>query len=111
MPVPSGVTSRFRALWRLTCYLLVTLALIPVQAALVATGAGLAERLPLFYHRLCWRILGIAVEVRGEMSAVRPTLFACNNSSYLDIMGLGGLIPVDRKSDVEGKGVDGSVEI
>src|SRR3546814_15213445 len=27
------------------------------------------------------------------MSAVRPTLFACNHSSYLDIMVLRGLIP------------------
>ncbi|MFN4087625.1 MAG: lysophospholipid acyltransferase family protein [Alphaproteobacteria bacterium] len=93
MTAVSGVSSPWRAAWRLACYLCLTLVLMPVQAALVATRSRHAVRLPTFYHRLCWRILGIEVDVRGAMSGIRPTLFTCNHSSYLDIMVLGGLIP------------------
>lgn len=95
------MTSRVRSAGRLSVYLLVTLALMPVQAVLVAVGSSWAVRLPVFYHRLCWRILGISVEVRGEISAVRPTLFVVNHSSYLDIMVLGGLIPGSFVSKAE----------
>ncbi|WP_119461714.1 lysophospholipid acyltransferase family protein [Rhodospirillaceae bacterium SYSU D60014] len=90
-PAPLG--SPFRAILRLTLYLGLTVTLIPVQAVAVAIGSGLAERLPVFYHRLCWRILGLQVECRGTMSTARPTLFVSNHSSYADITVLGGLIP------------------
>jgi len=78
---------------RLVAYLLVTLALMPVQALFVLSGTRLAERLPLFYHRLCCRLMGIAVVPIGEMSTRRPTLFVSNHTSYLDITVLGSLIP------------------
>jgi lyso-ornithine lipid O-acyltransferase len=78
---------------RLIGYLLVTLALMPVQALLVLLGMRLAERLPVFYHRLCCRLMGIAVVPIGAMSQRRPTLFVSNHTSYLDITVLGSLIP------------------
>ncbi len=78
---------------RLLAYLLVTLALMPVQALLVLLGTRLAERLPLLYHRLCCRLMGIDVVTLGEMSARRPTLFVSNHTSYLDITVLGAVIP------------------
>jgi 1-acyl-sn-glycerol-3-phosphate acyltransferase len=90
---PARLGSPLRAAVRLTLYLAMTLALIPLQAAALAVGGRLAERLPVFYHRQCWRILGLRVECRGAMSAARPTLFVCNHSSYTDITVLGGLIP------------------
>lgn len=93
MPAAAGASSPVRAAARLTAYLLFTLALMPVQAVLVAARSRFAVTLPLFYHRTCWRILGISVEVHGTMSAARPTLFVANHSSYLDIMVLGGLVP------------------
>lgn len=93
MSAPSGLGSRLTAALRLTAYLSLTLALIPAQAGLLACRSRLVERLPLVYHRMCRRLLGISVEVRGTMSPVRPTLFACNHVSYLDIMVLGSLIP------------------
>jgi 1-acyl-sn-glycerol-3-phosphate acyltransferase len=49
--------------------------------------------LPVFYHRLCCRLMGIAVVPVGEMSTRRPTLFVSNHTSYLDITVLGSLIP------------------
>ncbi|HVY99593.1 MAG TPA: lysophospholipid acyltransferase family protein [Dongiaceae bacterium] len=78
---------------RLIAYLLLTVALMPVQALLVLSGTRLAERLPLFYHRLCCRLMGIDVVPVGEMSQRRPTLFVSNHTSYLDITVLGSLIP------------------
>jgi 1-acyl-sn-glycerol-3-phosphate acyltransferase len=78
---------------RLVTYLLLTVALMPVQAVLVALGTHWAERLPVFYHRLCCRLMGIDVVPIGEMSSRRPTLFVSNHSSYLDITILGSLIP------------------
>jgi 1-acyl-sn-glycerol-3-phosphate acyltransferase len=77
---------------RLIVYLLLTASLMPVQALLVLLRTRLAERLPVFYHRLCCRLMGIAVVPVGEMSTRRPTLFVSNHTSYLDITVLGSLI-------------------
>ena len=82
-----------RAVPRLALYLGWTLLLLPLQTVAVLFGLGLAERLPLVYHRGVCRILGLNVERRGAMSAARPTLFACNHTSYIDIEVLGAVIP------------------
>jgi len=89
---------------RLALYLGLTLPLMPVQAALVALRSPLAAALPRAYHRLVLRILGIRLEVAGEPSAARPTLFVSNHSSYLDVEVLGSLLPVSfvAKSEVGG---------
>ncbi len=74
-----------RAVARLFVYLGVTLPLMPVQALFLATNSRFATRLPKAYHALCCRLLGIHVDVRGDISDVRPTLFVSNHLSYLDI--------------------------
>ena len=60
-------------------------------------GAARSRRwsrgLPCFYHRLCCRILGFAVEAdRRRRPCGPPMLFVANHTSYLDIAVLGGLI-------------------
>ena len=88
------IRSETRAVIRLSVYLLLTFALIPVQALLVLFRLNrFAERFPRFYHRLCARILGIRVEVRGRRVRERPVLFTANHVSYLDITALGSVIP------------------
>jgi 1-acyl-sn-glycerol-3-phosphate acyltransferase len=77
---------------RLSTYIALTAPLMPVQALLVALGLPLAGRLALFYHRLCWRILGLRIVQKGERSTRHPTLFVANHVSYLDITVLGGVI-------------------
>jgi len=84
--------SPLRALVRLLTYLALTLSLIPAQALALLLRARARERIPRFYHRLCCRIFGMTIEVRGEMKHARPLLFASNHSSYLDIMVLASLI-------------------
>jgi 1-acyl-sn-glycerol-3-phosphate acyltransferase len=94
-PIAEGIApfgSDLLGVRRLVAYLLVTLALMPVQALLVLLRMRLAERLPLFYHRLCCKLMGIDVVKVGEMSARRPTLFVSNHTSYLDITVLGSVI-------------------
>ena len=81
------------ALCRVVLYLGWTLLLLPLQVVAVALGLRLAERIPLLYHSVTCRIIGLTIERRGEMSGVRPTLFACNHMSYLDVIVLGALIP------------------
>jgi 1-acyl-sn-glycerol-3-phosphate acyltransferase len=77
--------STARALGRIALYLAVTLPLMPVQALFLALGSPLAVRLPKAYHALCCRIFGIRLDMRGEISAARPTLFVVNHLSYIDI--------------------------
>ncbi len=84
------MTGAVRAAPRLVAFLAWTALLIPVHT--VALTLGLSERIPVVYHRVVCRIIGLRVERRGEISQTRPTLFVCNHSSYLDISVLGSLI-------------------
>ena len=77
---------------RIATYLGVTLLLLPVQAALVATKSQLAAAFPRFYHRMCCRILGFRIDAKGTLSERHPTLFVVNHVSYVDITILGALI-------------------
>jgi 1-acyl-sn-glycerol-3-phosphate acyltransferase len=87
------IGSPARAVLRITAYALLTLPLLPVQALLNVVCKPAARWLPVYYHRLVCLILGLKVRVRGTMSPARPTLFAVNHVSYLDIEVLGSLIP------------------
>jgi 1-acyl-sn-glycerol-3-phosphate acyltransferase len=77
---------------RIALYLAFTGALMPVQAA----GLGLRRRwvcsLPVFYHRCCCRILGLAVRRIGTPESGPSILFVSNHVSYIDITVLGSLI-------------------
>ena len=77
---------------RVIPFLLLTFAMMPVQAIAVALGSQMAGSVPRRYHAWSCRILGIRIVVRGTPSAVHPTLFVSNHSSYFDIQILGSLI-------------------
>jgi len=87
------MASPIRAVIRLLLYLTLTFALMPAQLLALLAASRLRENIPLFYHRLCCRILGLTIEARGSMATARPTLFVSNHTSYLDIMVLASLIP------------------
>lgn len=69
------------------------LACAPLQSVILPLKLPLSKRLPHIFHRGCCRILGLDVELWGERSRARPTLFVCNHTSYLDIVALGGVLP------------------
>jgi 1-acyl-sn-glycerol-3-phosphate acyltransferase len=98
---PFGLPLR---LFRALAYFVVTVPLMPVQFLLLGLKSPLAAKLPMAYHRLCCRLLGISVERRGLASPARPTLYICNHTSYLDIAILGGSIAATfvAKADVGG---------
>src|SRR5579885_757506 len=89
----AGMGSTTLRIWRLALYLIVTVALMPVQALGVGFGCAWATTFPRVYHRICCRILGFRLRRIGRPTARRPALFACNHVSYLDITVLGALIP------------------
>ena len=81
-----------RALVRLALYLALTLCMVPLQGLALALSRRLSTELPILYHGLCCRILGLRVISRGAISTVRPTLFVSNHVSYIDISVLASLI-------------------
>src|SRR3972149_1640050 len=85
--------SPLRATLRILLYLGLTVPLLPVQAVAVLGNLPLSKRLPLWYHRVCCRILGLRVVCRGQMSGAHPPLFVSNPVSYFDIAVLASLIP------------------
>jgi 1-acyl-sn-glycerol-3-phosphate acyltransferase len=82
----------FLRLWRITLYILVTLAISPIQAVLLLLKARASRRFPSIYHRLCCRIMGFRIDVVGQASTVHPTLYVANHASYLDIPILGSIV-------------------
>ncbi|WP_448205284.1 lysophospholipid acyltransferase family protein [Azospirillum sp. sgz302134] len=96
--------SPVRGALRLVVYLAWTLLLVPLQLLAQTLKLTARYRIPLVYHRICARILGFDVVVRGERAADGPVLFVSNHSSYLDITVLGSLIPGSfvAKSEVAG---------
>jgi len=81
------------AISRAAVYAIFTLLMVPVQAVALLLRLPLSKRIPLWYHRICCRLLGIRLEVFGRRSKARPTLFVANHTSYLDIPIYGALIP------------------
>ena len=98
---PITLGSSWLAVWRLTFYLSLTLSLLPLQLIFVLLSSRLAERLPVFYHRLCCRIFGFDLVTVGEISRERPTLFVSNHTSYLDIPVLGATLPASFVAKAE----------
>jgi len=81
-----------------------TVPLMPVQAALVRLGHPAARRFPHWYHRNVCRLLGLRIEVDGEVVRDRPVLLVANHTSWLDIPVLSAVAPVSfvAKKEVGG---------
>lgn len=75
-------------------FLLLTLPLMPVQALLIATGLRAAHYLPVFYHSLVCKLLGVRVHLSGAPLAPGPTLIVSNHISWLDIPVLASIAPL-----------------
>lgn len=91
-PRAEALSSPWQATGRLLVYLPFTLILLPVQMLVLALDLRVARRLPHFYHRLCCRMLGFNVVVKGNVSQHRPTLFVSNHISYIDIIAFGSIL-------------------
>ena len=81
----------FLLLFRTIIFLFLTIILIPFQLFIVLLLKKLIFFIPNFYHKLCCKIFGIKLEIKGNISDFKPTLFVSNHSSYMDIVILSSL--------------------
>jgi lyso-ornithine lipid O-acyltransferase len=96
--------SRLRGVLVLAAFAGLTLPLMPVQQALVWLGSARARTLPMHYHRLVARILGIRIALTGTLPQQGPLLIAANHVSWLDIVVLSAVAPVSFIAKKEVKG-------
>ncbi|HUY68081.1 MAG TPA: lysophospholipid acyltransferase family protein [Alphaproteobacteria bacterium] len=89
----ADIASTVAASAKLLGFLLLVLALAPVQAVNLLRKNGDPFRVPRFFHRMVLGLLGLQVRTHGTMLATAPVLYVANHSSYLDIPVLGSLIP------------------
>lgn len=94
--------STLRAILVFAALLIFTLALLPIQLALLRLGHPLARSVPIFWHRRLATLLGLKIKVRGVPVDTRPLLIAANHSSWLDIIVISTLAEVSfiAKSEV-----------
>lgn len=87
------MSSPFIAILRFLGFVLWTLLAVPPYLLLMAAGWRGYSRYARAYFRLCNRLLGFHVRVRGaDIAAERPVLFIANHASYLDILILGSVL-------------------
>jgi len=81
-----------------------TVPLMPVQAALLRFSPRHARIFPHWYHRRVCRLIGIRIELDGEVTRDRPVLLVANHTSWLDIPVLSAVAPVSfvAKKEVGG---------
>ena len=96
--------SRTRAALILALFAGLTIPLMPLQQLFLWFLPGLARSLPMHYHRMVLRLLGVRVSLEGNVIARGPAVFAANHVSWLDIVILSSLAPVSfiAKRDVNG---------
>ena len=95
--------STIRAILAIVGILVLSLALIPLQLlAMLFRLKGVQRRLPLWWHRIAIRLVGIRVHVHGGATPARPLLLIANHVSWLDIMVLGSVMELSfiSKSEV-----------
>lgn len=72
-------------------FALITVTLLPFQVLFVKAGWSLQKKIPVLFHRIMRRVLGIHIHVHGEITQNRPLLLAANHSSWADIVVLSAL--------------------
>lgn len=94
--------TQIRAVLAIIGLVVLSLVLIPLQyLALALKSERWARRLPLWWHRVAIRLVGIRVHVHGGPAATRPLLLIANHVSWLDIMVLGSVMELSFISKAE----------
>jgi lyso-ornithine lipid O-acyltransferase len=80
-----------------------TLLLLPILLAALAIDHKLKVKIPVWWHRIVCRVLGIRVTVRGTPSLARPLMLVSNHVSWTDISVLGTVKPLSFIAKAEVK--------
>ncbi len=93
----------FRVAFVFFLFALFTLPLLPVQYVSMRMERFVHKSLPRFWHTVIAKLLGLKVQVIGELSRERPLLIAANHSSWADIVVLSSVAEVSfiAKSEVK----------
>ena len=83
-----------RAVTILTAFVAMTCPLMPIQAALLRFSPRNARRFPHWYHRQVCRLLGIRLQIEGQVVPDKPVLLIANHTSWLDIPVLSAVAPL-----------------
>jgi 1-acyl-sn-glycerol-3-phosphate acyltransferase len=95
--------TQIRAILVVAGLALLSALLIPLQVfALAVRWKAATRRLPLWWHRVATRLVGIRIHLHGAPAAQRPLLVVSNHVSWLDITVLGAIMPLSfiAKSEV-----------
>ncbi len=81
-----------------------TLPLMPAQLFFIKFWPGMARVLPMHYHRLVLRLIGVRLKLVGRMPESGPTLVVSNHVGWMDIVILSALAPLSfvAKREVAG---------
>lgn len=93
--------NRLRAATLLFGFLVLTVPLMPLQAAFLYLSPRAARRFPNWYHRKVCRLIGVRIHIEGSVVADRPVLLVSNHTSWLDIPVLSAVAPVSFVSKKE----------
>jgi 1-acyl-sn-glycerol-3-phosphate acyltransferase len=101
-----------RAITIVVFFLVLTALGIPLQWMALKFRSSLAKRIPVFYHRMVCRLIGVRITVIG-VPAKGATLMAANHSGWLDIPILSTIRPVSfiAKQEVAGWALFGQLAI
>ncbi len=96
--------SRLRAAVVLAGFAGLTLPLMPLQQLFVWFWPRMARVFPMHYHRIVLRVLGVRVNIEGDVVQKGPAILAPNHVSWLDIVILSSIAPVSfvARHDVNG---------
>lgn len=67
---------------------------LPLQWVSLRLGLPTRRFIPIWYHRILLKALGVRVTVKGAADAHRPLLILANHTSWLDIAVIGSLTPL-----------------
>ena len=85
-----------RAFLVLAAFFAFTLPLMPLQLLFLKTGSRYARTFPHWYHRQVCRIVGIRLNVAGEVARDEGVLLIANHVSWLDIVAVHAVCPEAR---------------
>jgi 1-acyl-sn-glycerol-3-phosphate acyltransferase len=83
-----------RAFFVLAAFFAFTIPLMPLQLLLLRTGSRYARTFPHWYHRQVVKIVGIRLNIEGEVAREQGVLLISNHVSWLDITVLSAVAPV-----------------
>ncbi|MGB7286294.1 MAG: lysophospholipid acyltransferase family protein [Salaquimonas sp.] len=85
------MAAKLRLIFILLILVPATLLLAPIQFIALKFFPSLARRLPIFWHRLVLRVIGVRVHIHGKIEIEKPVLLVANHVSWSDIMVLGSI--------------------